>query len=223
MKYESQQQTERNLTFDMDGVLADFVGGVLIEMQANPGLAHLVVPGVYETLVHKDMELAFPEEYRDEIRAIIYKPDFFLNLPPIEGALPALEHIVESGIKPHICTKAFKRDPGGQLRKGQWLLNNAYSRVGAQGIASVMYTNDKKRHDLGVLVDDLSYYSYYQEKTIPWLPIIFDQPWNRNDPNPLRMTWRNYPEVLAKAGFVLRPLKQYWFTAPEGQNQGTMV
>lgn len=176
----------------MDGVLTDPGNAILQEMCRRPYLAHLVNEQSYYKLRSSDFEQNFPVEYQDEIEGIARAEGFFRNLTPIPGSLEALETFVAAGIRPWILTSPFRKNPtGGQLEKSAWLGEYVYSRVGNQGISGVLYTNEKERLAFDYVIEDRphKYYPLALQGKLPWTLITLAQPWNENDPNPLRISW----------------------------------
>jgi 5'-nucleotidase len=180
------------LAVDMDGVLADLSGSALHIMSQRHDLAHLVTAQTYYELKNPVFKLNFPLEYQDEIDRIIRAPGFVRELKPIPGALEALESLVAAGIHPWILTSPLGNDPTiGQIEKSAWLSKHVYPRIGYENISGVLYTNQKEKLKFDYVIEDRphKYYPLYLQGKLPWTLITLAQPWNEEDPNPLRISW----------------------------------
>lgn len=192
------------IAFDMDGVLANFTLALLNKMSQSYNLSHLVTPDTYNQLSHPKVLKNFPQEYEEQIKQIINSPGFFYDMPTIPHGLEILRKVIDSGYTIAICTSPSQINPLCQVEKTQWLHKHVYPLLKDHENWEVIFTHEKGKYPFYTLIDDNMYYDQFTNGKLNWIPITFAQPWNTNDPNPLRMTENNYIEILAKIGIILQ-------------------
>jgi 5'-nucleotidase len=197
------------VSFDMDGVLADFGTGLILKMRERQHLTSLLTPDIYQKFRDFDIEKNFPDRYHDEITEIINAPGFFRTLPPIPGSFEILERVLHSGYQPVICTKPSRANPFCHTEKADWIREHLHPIVGVSGLTDIIFTRDKTVYPFYTHIDDKMYYDKFIAGTLKWIPITFAQPWNLDDPNPLRMTKDNYEDIFSQINIPLKPIQKY--------------
>lgn len=123
MQMEHPCRIEPTLFLDMDGVLADFIGGLVKHYGVKETKERMVPHGEVEEYVGRTWD-----NVKDTLR---YTHDFFRNLPLMPYAKDLLhevrqmeeEGLWEGGV--FIATHAVRGDPGCRDAKYAWLLHHA--------------------------------------------------------------------------------------------------
>jgi 5'(3')-deoxyribonucleotidase len=175
------------LLLDVDGPVADFVGGVL---------KHTKKPVVFKEGEWDLMKMLDPED-RERLRGHYLKDTtFWENLPVVDGAI---EGVGLLEIRYHIVwvTSPWFSCYGWESARRYWL--NKHFHMDKKG-HSYIPTSAKKLIRGDVMVDDKP------ENLNQWLlaskdhnrAMLFDTPYNRHckDRFIARVTWKNLPEIL---------------------------
>ncbi|WP_182263414.1 5' nucleotidase, NT5C type [Rhodococcus sp. UFZ-B548] len=109
MHYET--DAEKTVLIDMDGVLANFDHAVLQGLSAHTELVDR-----QNFYIAKD----YPN-HKEQVRSIMSHPEFFFELPLIEGALEGWAALLELGYEPRICSAPLMMNPKSQEGKLAWL------------------------------------------------------------------------------------------------------
>ena len=168
---------------DMDGVLADFTGGVLDLMTEHlPEIKQLP----YEA--HKEFEVQHNYEVgvRGKIRALVERPGFFRNLKPIVGAIEGIKRLVAEGHEVFICTAPLKSWQNCVAEKYEWVEKH----LGPEFVRRIILTRDKTVVDAHVLIDDRPNPALNGCQQPSWLHWLYDQPYNKHV-NARRVTWES--------------------------------
>lgn len=161
MRMVSPYQTKPTLFLDMDGVLADFIGGLVEYYDVKELKARMVVHGQVEEHIGRTW---------DTIREdLIRVPDFFDSLPKMPYAGDLLTEVVrmsdagmwEGGV--FVATHAMRGDPACRDAKYRWLLHHAGEYFAER---MVVFSGEADKKLLArpgcVLIDD------YAVNTINW-------------------------------------------------------
>lgn len=177
---------KRIILVDQDGVIADYELHLLnIFHKRHPDLPRLPKAA----LCRFETEENYAQEFHHELEEITHEPGFFLCLPKIDGAIPALRNLLHSGFDVRICTAPKKRFKHCTTEKLLWIERH----LGQGFVERTIITRDKTLVYGNILIDDKP--SVNGVHTPAWEHVIYDQPYNR-DCAQRRLTWNNYEEVL---------------------------
>lgn len=175
------------ILLDQDGPLADFEGGFLEQWRAKfPNEIFIPLEQRKSFYIVKD----YPVELKDKIEGVCYAPGFYLNLPPVSGAIDAVKQLVETGNQVIICTTPFSQYENCVLEKYQWL----EKYLGRDFTRKIILTRDKTLIRGDILIDDKPEITGIAQPE--WEHIVFDFPYNRHVSGKRRITWENWKEVL---------------------------
>jgi len=186
--------TEQTVLIDLDDTAVGFSAGVhrivcerLPPEQIVP-LAEHRTPWFF---------LNYPPELRDMIRAIYYEPGFYLNLPPVEGAIDAMQAILERYEDVRICTQPWRNHLTCATEKLMWIERH----LGAAWLDRTIIMVEKERIPARVLLDDM--HAFTPEmlrrpliRRPRWTHVLADAPHNRHLVHPHRLIWSRWREVL---------------------------
>lgn len=152
------------LLIDQDGVLADSMGSVFSTIMRESGVE----------LCHADTTdywFAGMEVEPDHILDIMRRPGFFLGLDVITGAKLAINRL-RKDYEVVVCTAPLKGSFNAEEEKRIWLADHFDEELARTAIV----TSDKSSVEGKVLVED----NPHIDRNAQWMPIMFDQPWNRH-------------------------------------------
>lgn len=187
------QGSEHNKTVlvDMDGVLADFDGLVLERLPRS--IARVARMNFY---IAQD----YPE-HNERVREITSHPDFFRQLPVIDGALDGWEKMLDLGYDPRICSAPLSENKFSVEGKLSWLREIFVPKFGEQVVRRAIIDKQKYKYHGRVLIDDRP-----QVDTggglATWRHVVFDKPYNENSTADFRlMHWydNELEPILKKA------------------------
>jgi len=163
---------------DMDGVLADFVGGV------DEGLKKIgITPLPPEQMTGYHFEV-YPEGVLPIINQIYSTPGFFDGLKPLPGALQGFRALIERGIIVRICSTPLNgSDARCIMEKSSWIERH----LGSDFVRSAYFPKDKTHITGTILLDDKPEVTGEQKPS--WKHIVYDQPYNRHVNGSPRFTW----------------------------------
>ena len=182
------------LLIDMDGVIADWVGGIYTRVkEAAPELADKLVP--YECLTEFYIETVHPEEVQSAIMKAKTDKGLYSSLNPIDGAIEALKDIEENCsdyIEPFLCSSpvVVYEDCMSHSEKVQWVEKH----LGEYWVRRLILTKDKTLVRGHFLIDDKA--DVHGAMTPTWSQIVYDQPWNRevgDGTGAKGFTWADWP------------------------------
>lgn len=181
------------ILIDMDGVLADWHGGILSglkERGINPATA----------LDESRWDLGANDGVRRVIRRIQSEPGFYRNLKPIEGGIEALQHLATiEDVDVRICTTPDDTNPTCASDKIKWVRHH----LGDEWTKRIILTHDKTLIRGDILVDDKP--EITGDKEPEWTQILFDQPYNRHVVGMGTVFgWEHWAEMLEDALADLR-------------------
>ena len=198
------------IAVDMDGVLVDFVAGVIpaikdlwgIDIREEDLLTTSIANEISEALIREDL---VPETPAD-IYTRLFCPGFFSSLAPIEGAVEALEDLQAKGHTIVIATKAHLLAGHILQEKAEWL-----ARYLSNINYTVMAVNDmevKRYINAHVIVDDDPRALRNHPTAIP---ICVSQPWNQDfveNPDIGACIIESMSELPAQVDFIDKLLKE---------------
>lgn len=156
----------KTVLVDMDGVLCDFDAAVLGGLA--PDVARVARVNFY--IAHD-----YPE-HTAAVAAVYNNPDFFFDLPPVQGAIEGWAHLLELGYEPRICSAPLTKNPKSVEGKVAWLRKYLVPRYGEDVIANAIFDKEKHRYPGVALIDDRP---NVQSSGAEWTHVVFDQPYNR--------------------------------------------
>lgn len=183
------------ILFDLDGVLTDFEKGFLKRWKIRyPKLPFIELEDRNGQNVREDYR-RLDNTYEDLINAIFREPDFFSEMPLINGALEALNEAERQGYNVFICTTLL-HNPSEMASRMMWLRRT----FGEYWAEKVIMTRDKTLVCGNILIDDRPYIAGVINQTFEH--IIFDQPYNREEKKKQRIIgWNNWEHVLPTLKF----------------------
>lgn len=152
------------LLIDQDGVMADTMGSVFKTILSETGIQ----------LCHADTTdywFTGMEVEPDYILDIMRRPSFFLGLDVITGAKQAINRL-RRDYEVVVCTAPLKGSHNPEQEKRLWLAKHFDQELADSAIV----TMDKSSVEGRVLVED----NPHIDRNAQWIPILFDQPWNRH-------------------------------------------
>jgi 5'-nucleotidase len=198
---------------DMDGVLVDWDAGFRREWAR---FGH--DPSKIDRKKSYAMEDCVAPELRSAAIAVMSQPGFFRDLPPMAGAVEAVEEMIERGFSVLICTSPLPSNPTCPQDKIAWVRkhlghiefrdqhNNA-KKLDAQDI--IVMTRDKTFVMGDVLIDDKPLIQGCMRPT--WEHIVFGAPYNELPSGDERLRfddWSSWQGVLAKRMSPFNPLRE---------------
>jgi 5'-nucleotidase len=198
---------------DMDGVLVDWDAGFRKEWAR---FGH--DPSKIDRAKSYAMEECVDPELRDAAVAVMSQPGFFRDLPPMEGAVKAVEDMIERGFSVLICTSPLPCNPTCPQDKIEWVRRHlghiefrqpgdTTKRLAAQDI--IVMTRDKTFVMGDVLIDDKPVIKGCMRPT--WEHIVFGAPYNELKPDDERLRfedWSSWQGVLAKRLSPFNPIRE---------------
>jgi len=159
---------------DMDGVLADFNAGFLEKFKKYHPTMPFIPLNKLNTFYVEDQykaELGIDVE----VRSIIESKGFFLDLPPIEGAVKAMSFLEkQEGIQLFICTSPLRKFKHCVLEKYEWVGKH----LGEKFTEKIILTRDKTLINAHFLIDDKPEITGIQQPS--WIHMLFETHHNRH-------------------------------------------
>jgi len=173
---------------DMDGVQADLTGAFWAEFERRfpdaPTRADADT-----SIFWLDRQIA--PQWTEAVHAVTTAPGFFATLDPLEGAVEAMNAMLDEGWDVRICTAPLLTNPTCASDKLAWadrVLGEGWSR-------RVVIAKDKTLVRGDVLIDDKPVVE--GDWTPTWRHVVFDAPCNQDAPSPYRLTgWAAWRETL---------------------------
>ena len=170
---------------DMDGVVANFYGGVTAAWRkAYP--KEFFVPA--KDLRHFYIKEAYPERLRERLVELYCRPGLFLNLPLIPGAREGMRRLLRRVGTVQLCTTPIPESLVCMDEKREWTLKH----FGPALADSIIFAADKTLHPGRFLIDDRAEIPSAQKPT--WEHILFAAPHNRHVTDRTRFTWKTLHE-----------------------------
>jgi 5'-nucleotidase len=174
---------------DQDGPLANFEEDFLKKWRRRfPDFDYIPLEERNTFYVQEQHPACFKHVIEDIFKA----PEFFLNLPPIEGAIEAIAQMIDMGHEVKICTSPLPAFENCVLEKYKWVERH----LGRELTEHIILTKDKTLVRGDVLIDDKP--EIEGTLTPTWEHVLFDYPFNREVPNKKRISnrWDNWLEVI---------------------------
>ena len=153
---------KESLLIDMDGVMADTMGGMFEYVEKHYG----------HSLAHEDViDYWFSGLPRDDILAAMRSVGFFRHLDVITGSVRAIKRLREQyNGNVYVCSAPMEGAPLCEGEKRDWLAEHYDEQFAREAIIST----DKSVVPGRVIIEDNPNISGGM-----WRPVMFDQPYNR--------------------------------------------
>ncbi|MGY4645341.1 5' nucleotidase, NT5C type [Cellulomonas sp. URHB0016] len=173
---------------DMDGVQADLATAFWAELERRfPGGPTRADADL--TRFKLDTQLA--PEWADAVHAVTTTPGFFSTFAPVEGAVEAMNAMLDEGWDVRICTAPLLTNPTCASDKLAW----AEDVLGAGWSRRVVIAKDKTLVRGDILIDDKPVVE--GDWTPTWKHVVFDATYNQTAPSPFRLTgWADWRRTL---------------------------
>lgn len=175
---------------DLDEVMFDFDGAVIEQWSRFlPNLKRIDS----NLLEHWNLADNYPPEYTDAITSIWREKSFFRNLKPIDGAVNAINEMLDEGIKVFFCSTPTTREPFCMYEK----LESIYEHFGSRMIDRVIFAKDKTVGAYGqYLIDDRP--KIVGEAKPSWTHVHFDRgrQWGKTFKGSQLSDWSKWREVI---------------------------
>ncbi len=178
------------ILIDQDGVLADFEQA-FYDIWQNSEYAKEFHAISLDNRNSFFLDYQYPEKYRDIIYQIISAKGFFENLPPVEGAIQAINDILADGNEVFICTSPLTPWKNCVSEKYAWVEKH----LGDEWVNRIILTKDKTLVDGHILIDDKPEITGCMSPA--WQHILYDRPYNKEQNKP-RLTWKNWHSVITE-------------------------
>lgn len=164
----------RPILFDVDGVLADFIGKCLDYINLRDGIH----------LTHEDVsgDIRLTPYWGDDCDALVRSPGFCRDLKPFPEGVKAVESLKSQGEKIIFVTSPFGEAPTWCHDRQKWL--ESYFGVSRD---DVIFARSKQYVDGLVLIDDLyrnviDWTEYGKLCGLERTALLFNQPTNKKTP-----------------------------------------
>ena len=159
---------------DMDGVLADFNAGFLEKFRNNhPNKPYIPLNELNTFYAEDQYRAQFGIDV--EVRSIIESKGFFLDLPPIDGAIEAMKFLAkQENIDLFICSSPLKKYRHCVAEKYEWVANH----FGEKFTEKIILTRDKTLINAHFLIDDKPEITGIHKPA--WMHILFETHHNRH-------------------------------------------
>lgn len=173
---------------DMDGVLADWCGG----MEAVLGVMLDNASEIIDWSTWRGTAPGCSQREREKFRSAMTIPGFYAGLTPMPGIRDALHEMLDLGHDVHIVTTPDSTNPTSHSDKFHWLERHLGEGWGKRAVM----THDKTLIAGDVLIDDKP--DVAGALTVPpWRHVVFDAPYNRHIEDRQRLSsWHDWKEVV---------------------------
>jgi 5'-nucleotidase len=169
---------------DMDGVLADFDAAVLDRFP--PEVGRVARTNFYLTDDYP--------RHAAHVNEITRHPDFFLDLPLVDGALQGWQRLIDAGYEPRVCSAPLSRNERSVQNKLAWLRRHFVPHFGERLVSDAIIDREKYRYDGLALIDDRPEVDT-NDGQASWRHVVFDRPYNRNSSAALRIRGWDDPDL----------------------------
>lgn len=169
---------KESLLIDMDGVMADTMGGAFDYVEQHFG----------HSLAHEDIEdYWFGGLPKEDMLTAFRSKDFYRNLDVITGAVRAIKRLREEyNGNVYVCSAPMEGSENCENEKRDWLLEYFDAEFSRQAII----TANKAAVPGRVIIEDNPHIAGGI-----WQPVMFDQPYNRRSPYPRMYGWHDLQVV----------------------------
>lgn len=171
---------------DQDGVLAYFELGFLRNWRMQFPNEPFIPLEQRRTFYPRDQ---YPKELKEKVESIYFASGFFLNLPPVPGAIEAMKTMVAVGHDVRICTSPLGKFENCVLEKYLWI----EKYLGKDFTKGIILSKDKTLIKGRFLIDDKPVIE--NAENAEWEHVVFEAPYNR-EVEKKRINWSNYREIL---------------------------
>lgn len=170
---------------DVDGVVADFTGGLIEAAELDRKR---------EEFVHWKLERSLTSEEMVRVREVLDDPTFYLDLPLIDGAKSKVKELKDRGYVFVWVTSPRWSCIGWDTARREWIRRHF-------GDDPVMITKDKQHADVDVLIDDkpANIQAFLSERPDK-KALLYDAPYNKEFEEVPRVTWSTIDWVLPAIG-----------------------
>lgn len=140
--------------FDMDGMMVNLLGPWLKSLAERHPPLDVTIDDITEFKMEKCAKLAHLS--RNQILDVLSTPDYFANLPAIDGAIETITRVHEAGHEVHIVTAlpgSGKKAEVVQANKLAWLAKHLPFQLSFNRI-HFAEADQKAEHTMDVFVDD---------------------------------------------------------------------
>ena len=175
------------ILIDQDGPLADFERGFLDRWQVQNTDEFYIPIDKRKTFYLRE---EYPEYLTEKVDLIYCSPGFYIDLPPSQGSIEAVNILIGLGHDVKICTSPLSHYENCVLEKYQWVEKH----FGRAFTKKIIVTKDKTMVRGDILIDDRPRIEgiYHPE----WEHVIFNAPYNRTIEGKRRMDWSNWREII---------------------------
>ena len=200
--------------WDCDGVGFDFKG-IFIDLVTLNRHHRLTNPSVQSVAMKNSAKFKFYEDAgltsQDFLSMIdlFVEADGFAENSIVPGFKDAIENSWEYG-DPVLCTAREYPHQTLELRKK--IFGDTHNWVQKQKLAfrSVIISKNKTISELDMILEDSAESCHNFLRTGTMLPVLFTQPWNADDPYPVRVdTHQEYVEIAREASQFDKPFWEY--------------
>jgi 5'-nucleotidase len=192
-------RVRRTILIDQDGPLADWESEFLRRWKCQyPELPCVELDNRRKFRAVQDYEDLgkTPEEkalMRSRAESIYHERGFYENLPVVDGAVAALNEMLQQGHDVKICTSPLSVFRNCVLEKYEWI----QKYFGTEFTERTILCKDKTTVLGDLLIDDNPDLCQISRRPPVWAQILFDAPYNRdvNDRARIRF-WEEWPAVI---------------------------
>ncbi len=186
--HETSDVAGKLVIIDMDNSKVDFSASY------EAGLKKILPPEAFENqdITKFYAEERFEPQYHDLVHEMLRSEGFFLNMTPMQGALEAIQEMVEEGIEVIICTVPHPRSDYCIPEKIAWVKKH----LGEEFVRKIIFTYDKTVVHGDVIIDDMPEIKGCN-KNPSWTHVVFDAEYNQHIDTPYRMkSWENWRDII---------------------------
>jgi 5'-nucleotidase len=137
------------------------------------------------------MQKCVPAHLHDEAVKLYHSEGFFLNLPPMKGAIEAVKEMAAKGYRVFFCTSPVLTSHHCAGDKFEWVRKH----FGQEWVQRIIITSDKTAVRGDVLIDDKPKITGTNLPT--WRHLMFDAPYNMSETPPMRMNdWTQWEKAI---------------------------
>ncbi len=177
------------LMVDMDGTIAEFLGGLRRVWATSVGTVCPLPPPEQHTIW--DLYAVVPKEHHETFDQVMATPGLFRDLEPIKGAVDALHAMRQAGHEVMLCSTPLVTNKGCVEEKLDWIerhLGDAFTK-------KAIFTHDKTVVCGDILVDDKPVIRGARMPT--WSHVVYHQPYNAHITDRPRLhSWADWRSLL---------------------------